>query len=651
MAEQNEWVTSIAKRAKVESAAVERVLANHSIYPTPVLPSAHRITVVEIAFSGVKDGVVDAGAFAFRWDGLGPGLWAMLTDENLRGKSSIMEVVRWLLRGRASDNLQEDVRRWIHEARLRFSIDDVVHELHLQARAGAVGTLVRLGTIQTDSVTLAKFRTDREFEDVMADFFMRQLGMDPILSWREGLDGEQEGQAVPHGWIAFSGAMFIGTNYDVLLGDMPVAAGLNPRLIQMYVSLTWVSTLAAARTAQQAVQTAAERKSRQQTKSLDARRGRIAQIRAELAARRAELAALPSDQEVRAILAQLSLQYAEARRRELSLNQRLAREAAARAEAEAAFQEDRREFQAHLDAMAAGSVFRMLDPVCCPRCDQEIPSQKKEYEKETRACSVCGETIAADDDAEVRRSELESGVKASKAAYERASTRHAATAGELERLQTSIDEIQAALDRNTDLLGKFEERQQLSTEIATLEGRLAEAEFERDPAPAPTEPELAILNAVVNETESRVKDLREDVFADISERLVQYARRFGMHNLSGGTLRANGTLSLTKGGAETSYSKVTEGEKLRLKVATVLAIIGAAEQRGIGRHPGPLMIDSPAAQEVSVHDLAELLAGLRSVSAEIPHLQVFVAGMTSSAITDHVPAENRREAVNGGFLW
>jgi hypothetical protein len=80
-------------------------------------------------------------------------------------------------------------------------------------------------------------------------------------------------------------------------------------------------------------------------------------------------------------------------------------------------------------------------------------------------------------------------------------------------------------------------------------------------------------------------------------------------------------------------------------------MIQAAEKRGIGRYPGLLMIDSPAAQEVTADDLDQLVGGLQSVSQEIAHLQVFVAGVTSTAITQHVPAENRREALNGGFLW
>jgi hypothetical protein len=43
--------------------------------------------------------------------------------------------------------------------------------------------------------------------------------------------------------------------------------------------------------------------------------------------------------------------------------------------------------------------------------------------------------------------------------------------------------------------------------------------------------------------------------------------------------------------------------------------------------------------------------GGREHANGIPHCQIFVAGRSSEAITDHVPSANRREAVDGGFLW
>jgi hypothetical protein len=575
----------------------------------------------------------------------------MLTDRNLRGKSSIMEVVRWLLRGRPSSNLQDDVQRWIHEARLRFLLDDVTHEVRIDAQDGVRGSLVRLKSGAGEDLTLANFASDREFEAVMADFFMRALSMDTITSWRDSGDPDESGQAISHGWVAFSGAMFIGTNYEVLLGDMPVAAGLNARLMQMYLGVPWVSTLAAAKSAQQAVQNAGDIRARRRTQGQAVRRNRVDRINAELEAKRRELSGLPSDQELRDRLSALSKAYADTKRQEQAVQQRIERETAALYQAEAAYQEDRRDLQTHLDSMAAGAVFRMLDPTCCPRCDHSIPDSRKKQEKTTHACAVCGESMSAGEDAEVLRSELEDRVKASKAAHDKLVAGLEAATIRLAEAQDGLAALQHQIDESTARLGTFARRQELLTAISVLEGRLQEAEFEPDHEDEGNEDELAVLNAIVAETEGRVKTLREDLLKDVSARLVKYAQSFGMHNLSQASLKPNDNLSLVKGGVATSYSKVTEGEKLRLKVATVLAMIEVAEEKGVGRHPGLLMIDSPAAQEVSPNDLDELVAGLQSVSKSISHVQVFVAGRTSAAITDHVPEKNRREALDGGFLW
>ncbi|AJY71052.1 large ATP-binding protein [Geobacter sulfurreducens] len=647
-----EWLQSIADRAKTGISQVESVLASRHIVPTPVLASPRRLMLVEIAFSGIKDGVSDDGPFEFSWNDLGHGLWAMLTDQNLRGKSSIMEIVRWLIRGRQPSNLQEDVRRWVHDARLRFLLDDVEHEVCAQTKVGVTGSLKRLSSSGGVPSTLAIFSSESEFEEVMADFFMRALAMESITNWRDSNNDDKLGQAITHGWVAFSGAMFIGTNYDVLLGDMPVETGLSGRLMQMFLGLPWVSTLAAAKSAQKAVQNAADQKLRQRALGQRTKQARVDTISAELATKRNDLSQIPSDKAVRDTLTVLNLEYSDKKRQERIMQERLEREIAASHQVDAAYQEARRDLQTHLDSMAAGAVFRILDPTCCPRCDHTIGEAKKKQEKITHCCSVCGESISTSEDAEVLKAELEARVKASKAAFDKTTVNHQETLSKLTTLDESIVKLQGQIDENTARLGSFERRQELLTAIAVLEGRLLEASFDPEPAEADGDnTEVVILNAIVAETEERVKSQRERLLKDVSDRLVQYAQRFGMHNLSDASLKGNANLSLVKGGVATSYSKVTEGEKLRLKVATILAMIEVAEQRGIGRHPGLLMIDSPASQEVSPDDLDQLVSGLQLISQELPHFQVFVAGLTSAAITEHVPAENRREASNSGFLW
>lgn len=256
-----EWLQAIASRAKADISVVERFLSLHRIQPSPVLAQTRRLVLREIEFSGEKDCATNPGVFKFSWTSLDHGLWAMLSEHNLRGKSTIIEIVRWMIRGRPSSNLQDDVRRWVHAVRLSFFLDSDEYEIVAQTEGNPIGNLCHIRSSSTHEVestrtVLANFTTDGEFEAVMADFFMRSFAMDAISTWRQGR--EDEGQSVTHSWVAFSGAMFIGTNYEVLLGDMPVSTGLTSRLMQMYLGVPWVSTLAAAKTAYQIVEQAVQ---------------------------------------------------------------------------------------------------------------------------------------------------------------------------------------------------------------------------------------------------------------------------------------------------------------------------------------------------------------------------------------------------------
>lgn len=648
--ESMEWLEAIANKANVDVARVEQVLTARHIVPTPVLPAPRRLKLLSISFGGVKREVVDEGPYTFEWNDLSEGLWGMMTDRNLRGKSSIIEVVRWLIRGRPSPNLQDDVRAWIHTACLRLDLDGLEYEIQVDCRDGAKGTLSRRTSATANATVIATFSSEKQFEMVMSDFFLRAFSMESIATWRESDSEDKSGQTVVHGWPALSGAMFIGTNYDVVLGDLPFTTGTQARLMQMYLGVPWVSTHASALAAQKLVESGNDLEARRRGQSARAKQARVGEIETQLAEKRASLAALPSDEAIQAELSLLSGKYAETKRREKAMQERADREAAAEQQANAAYLQDRRELQAHKDSAAAGSIFRMLDPTCCPRCDHEIDKERKKKEALSHSCSVCGESIGSSEDADLLKAGLESSVKASKAAFDKAEKNRKLAEESLMTLQTDLEGIQSKTQELTEQLGTFDSRKLLLNEIAMLEGRLEEARF--DPGISEVaDDEPTVLKAIVSETESRSKAVRDEFLEEVSTSLLHYAQSFGMHSLSKAQLRGNANLLLVKGGADTSFSKVTKGERLRLKVATVLAMIQVGERRSIGRHPGLIMIDSPAAQEVAPEDLRGLLSGLTVVREELPHLQIFVAGITSAAMGEFIPPNRRKEASDGGYLW
>lgn len=385
-----DWLTAIATQAGVAVHRVEEVLTARRIRPSPVVASPSRVLLKKISFSGEKDGVTDAGPFEFLWEDLDRGLWAMVTESNLSGKSSVIEVVRWLLRGRPSSNLQEDVKRWIARASLRFELDGVVYEIRAETTGEVTGSFVRID--EGSDRRLASFKSDSDFEAVMSDFFMRAFSLESVTNWRDGA-GEGEGKAVVHGWPALSGVMFIGTDYSSLLGDTAPTTGVPIRLMQTYLGLPWISTLTAAKAVQQGVASEQAAKERRRGAAFAARKERVDAIRSELEGRRLELARTPSDADVRAELVARSQEFSKTKNTERALEERLDREDKGIVQAEAAYAEDRRDLQAHLDAEAAGAVFRMLDPSCCPRCDAEIGDERREKERTSYSCSVCGEGI------------------------------------------------------------------------------------------------------------------------------------------------------------------------------------------------------------------------------------------------------------------
>lgn len=642
-----DWVSAVAQRAGVDVDRVQEVLAAWRIRAAPVAAAPRRLVVRRVAFSGTKDAVRDAGPFKFEWQGLEPGLWGLITDSNLKGKSSVIEIVRWMLRGRPSETLQEDVRRWVGRCTLRFDLDETAYEVRAETTGHVTGELVRVDDRRER--TLAAFSGESEFEAVMSDFFMRELNLEAVTRWTGG--GESEGgKAVLHGWPSLSSAMFIGTDYSSLLGNIPVTASLSTPLMQMYLGLPWISTLTAAKSALQGARRERDAWDRRNKADQESRKVRTDVIRRALDEKRAELATTPSDQEVRAELSRVAPELAAAKSAEGPMQDRVSRDSRALSDAVALHAADRQELQAHLDAEAAGAVFRMLDPSCCPRCDAAVSDDRRRNEKSTHSCSVCGEHIVTDAGSEAIQEALEGHVRASRSGVEKAKRDIVRAEEEHSRLRARTLDLDARANQSLARLATFGVRHGIETEIAVLAARLAEAGFETHGGPQPTD-ELAVLDALVRETDARVKSVQDEVLEAVSERLAHYARRFGMVNLASAQLRGNATLPLVKGGESTSYSKVTAGEKLRLKVAAVLAIISVAEARGVGRYPGLLFIDSPGAQEVSQQDLAELVKGLAEVSRDLGCIQIFIAARASPAVLDQLPKEHARYAVDSAALW
>ncbi len=335
---------------------------------------------------------------------------------------------------------------------------------------------------------------------------------------------------------------------------------------------------------------------------------------------------------------------------EISLVSQIANAKKSFSQCDSAYLEDQRELQSHVDSTAANAVFRALNPTCCPRCDKKISDAKKAAEAKTHDCSVCGKKVSSDEDAADIEMELKSRLNASKKSRRESKKALKRLEEELEAVEQSTAELEASIRKLSKKMGQSGEQVQLEKEVAVLEARLEELNIE-DSEPSKQELAVKILEAAEKETKSRFKETQDELLASVSARIVEFANKFGMTLLTKASLKGNLNLFLTKGGEQTSYSKVTPGEQLRLKVATVLALISVSEEHGLGRFPGVLLVDSPGNNELVPKDLEQLIAGLDDLASEFEHLQVFVASIASQAVLKHLEKENLIRAKKNESIW
>ncbi len=483
----------------------------------------------------------------------------------------------------------------------------------------------------------ATFASEEEFEDVMSEFFMGQLGLQSMVmhAVREGKGSDQE-----HDWVWLSGAMVIEPDPKTLFGSAPT---LGIRMMQMYLGVPWINAVSDVRAALSRITSENRQVAGDLDRSRVRRMARVAELNKELEDLQSQLRELPHASDLRASLDKFSREYAIA---DAKLRTGLFQLSAASDDLDAAkeaYDAARRDLQDFKDGRAASFVFRSLEPVSCPRCVHDFRDQRRRDSREQHVCMVCGEPETDDDNPAI----TEAGLKAAESERRRQQSLQGnvatARAGRKSAEEASV-EIEAQLaapSKARDL------------ELAIIKREAQRDELARDehPSSGPIDDDENLLKIAEDVISASYKSLQDALLRDVSELIKHYAILFGMESLEGAKLKGNTHLDVVKGAVTIPFGKQTVGEKARLKIATTLAMIKIAEQRGIGRHPGLLLIDSPGAAEMVEKDYAALVAGLKQLTGDIPHTQVFMAAIDSDVVRQHVPSKNMRYAAGDDYLW
>jgi len=109
-------------------------------------------------------------------------------------------------------------------------------------------------------------------------------------------------------------------------------------------------------------------------------------------------------------------------------------------------------------------------------------------------------------------------------------------------------------------------------------------------------------------------------------------------------------MTVVTAGVQESFGNLSGGERVRLRVAVVAALLRVGHRSGVGSHPGLILLDSPG-DELTPTAEATLLRELDSLKDELPTLQVIVASDEPAAVQGNLVDDHIYASLDGKPLW
>ena len=625
----------VAARSGADPALVGAVLAAHAVPDSHVPRTARSLRVARLRLRGTKSGPQGTDPFDATFDF--PAGVMMAVGANLRGKTTLLEAIALCLRGEPRE-LQRDVAAWLTDIECDVEVNGRPTGFRVEMRNGAVAGGAVLEADDIASLLPGGFgarivltaASAEDYARAVDVFMLDRLSLEPLLA------AIKTGGVQTHRWASYFGALYPPAGRDPVLIGETVMAGLAGRLLTVFLDLPGAALFTRVRAARDAA--------RNRTKVDAAASSAAAAIVG--GARREQLEVLGH---ARAALDELALRSLARSASAAAADVRALARGMADAQADwtgavtlyrqarAARQHDERALNDHRESAVASALFHGLDPAACPRCEAPVATERKARETETQTCAVCAQPVAADTDADAAR-EVEAELVASLEASSRA---EAVALEELERAEAeSADRLRGLAEAEAELreaknAAATHARATLELTMARAEGALAVLPEE---VPVPVDPADTVLDALVGELEADLVEASQELFVELGDEIAALARDFGIDSVTEIRINRAATLKIFKGGADAGgFSAQSPGERLRLRIATVLALLHVGHRRGIATHPGLLMLDSLKAEEVQDEDATALLDALVRAAAETPGLQVLTTSADQSLPVGRLP--------------
>jgi len=637
----------VAERTGVDAAVVAAVMAAQGV-AAAAAPAAHRsLRVARLRLAGTKSAVSDAGPFDRTFEF--PAGVVMVVGPNLRGKSSLLEIITLCLRG-TSHNLQADVAAWLQAVECDIEMNGLAFGIRLVLADGTIGhgtihqapSLAELPGAVGSRTPLVDAGSASEYADAIEALMMGRLDLEPLHA------ADKQVGVQRHGWPSYFGSIYPPAGGDKVLIGETAMAGLAGRLLSVFLDLPRAAVLTRVRTAEASLRMAADTQSKGTPWTAHLRAEQEQQLRDAGEALSALPAAMgPSAAEAAARVAHLGGRLAEVDREWREFSQ-------AYRQAKPARQEDERALNTLRETVVAARLFHGLDPANCPRCETPVAGERKAREGAEHACAVCSTPLEAyDEEGETQEliHEREEALVVSRGTEKEAMRLLEASEAEVSGLTDQLDQAETEL-AEARTARQTGDRVALEAAVARAEGALAVLAQAEDPETVEPDSTRAVLLALAHELDMESKAASAGLLDVLGDEIASLAREFGIDAVTDVHVDLRAALRIDKGGvAAGSFSAQSPGERLRLRIATVVALLRVGARRGIATHPGLLMLDSLRAEEVQESDAHAVLDALVTVTAETVGLQIITTSADETLpngclLEDHV----LRPGANGA-LW
>ncbi|MEU5826562.1 hypothetical protein [Micromonospora tulbaghiae] len=548
--------------------------------------------------------------------------------------------------------------------------------------ANGVFTVMASYLEELNAIEVARFASSEDFERVMDVIMLDRLGFPRVPTWqrRPGEQQAHEGDGVlgELGWATWSSALSItAPSIPVVLGEEPRAV---VRLLQMYLGSPWAITVAAIAARKGQISSQIGVLQRRLDDQRAAHEDDLGDLRRRLREVKSELEALPApvdladlDQRVQgAAEAGHQAAAAEARYREESLRYGQVSRLLEAAEADVA---------AVREAHLTRRFWHALKPSCCPRCDTDVTEERWARERAGQ-CSLCDNPLQLPPIADASQ---DAATEIDAAALEKLLSNNEADVDLLDDLTTAqlqvrqleqhLAVVDAARDEAKQARDEAHQRWRaaqadvgaqpnrsveqwhtLMMERAAIEARIDERENVRPTANLDRQlselrNQQRIVLAAETEAKKRHTEDQEDLLQKVSAKLTDLGKELGVRNLERALLRGNGHMRVTKGGETCNFGQLEDGERLRLKIAVMVALMRVSEEAGVARHPGLILIDSLGREELNPRNMVDMLGELVKLTTEVPHLQVVLTSAYGDRLVEGLGHERVLLAPPGKPLW